>query len=1722
MPDNDLGTAHGRVEITSDTVGVEKAAAALGALNAQGAITEKQFNSLQQSLNKHEQQVKSNASAVDDLRSKHEGLVQRVQEAKVASENLTQKEKELDSALLNVAVTSDDLAKKTQAVSAAKRESVAATKAAEQAQRAFNNELQKSNAAFAYTKRDAADLVQQLEKIDKSLGNNVQSFGRFNDAKDKTRKNIRGLSEDVEQSVGKFEKFRNRVEGAKTSLDNFSSRESVQALQSVAEAISTVRNVLFEVLAYGSAAGGIGLLLGGGSEGLIAMVASLTQMVGLVGLLPGLLSGAAAAAGVLAVGMHGVMESLGSINDPMKFFMSLRELGPITRQAMLDIHSFYASFRGAMMQVQDSIFAPILNDIRPLVMTYLPLLMHAGQEIGGIFGQAGHLFAEWLQAPATIQTIQQFLHNVAEGLRAALPAVQAFSNAWLTISAVGGGFFQQIGTGLAKVAQEFNGFISTAAQNGSLQQFIQYGIDSFMVLARNIKDVTEGLFNIFQIGNQYGGGFLEMFRNIGQEFLNWTRSASGQASISNFFQTLTEAGKALHPIMHQLGEAFVTVVGAIVHLGVAIAPGIGTFFTSLNSALKTLSPLLVQAAPAFNTFLEAVGKLVVQVVQQLGPALPGFLTNFAQAAIELVGPLSALAGALADFLKGMTPDDIKILIIFAGVVQALVIAAPILAGAFAILADPIGLVIAAIVALGLAFEHFYESSDGFRDFINGIGTWFSNIPQVISDAWHGVEDWFAEKWNDIKSWGAKVASSFAEGIESGVQWVKDALHSIADPVVRFLRGNSPTQEGPLSSSWSDEWGAKLSGDYASGIASGSGGVAGASSSVAGAAKDSFTSAGDTITVGGQYVSGTDGFSQWIKNLTADMRTWSKILQDSSHVLTSFALDGLKAVDTFARLWKGGDNELTRPGGFDQGAKPFMPGAAIGLGAEDVPGVPKPDIFGNLHPTPGGDNPADVPGVPGSGLATGAAAKSAAPAAPAGQPAQGAGNVAGITPAQPDSGGSPNYKGQDADLAKALKSSGFTDSQIKGLIALNGVETGNWSHPESIMGFTNEQTGPGIAAHVSGFKEMFDRRQKTGAVVNVGQPESGMDASGTVTDPAKYAKWLLKLEGYSATTDHAGNKYPEGMFVSDDKYAAAVAGAYQGAPGAGPSKANTPTVDASQFGGINLQDQETSTAGAINPSSLNLSTIPVAVQKYADDCIDASARIILSHAGINKTEDELRSVIPAGTNIGTQAAGLNQLNPAGKYVPFEGSGGSQEKMFNAIKASIDNGTGSVLNVAPGSSLAGHTFAPGHFIAVTGYNPDGTINVSDTANGKVYSVTAADAYQATRGRGIVAGTGTGPPPVAGKPPPGGGIQTAGAPSSIGVPGPNDRPYDPVSNPNGVLNASGQATFGGPPQSGGEDVPASQIAINQLPYPNMGQKPIPYLPNEANVKPSPILPGAPNDTHSINVATGVGTGPAPGPGNMGDVPKGDVNTFAFGSQNMNEAITKGISSVGGMADSVFASINSVIDSISAGADLAKKVALLPKDSETVISMIKDVQQFITTAAQIAKTVSQVSGGIGQLVGAGASGDPSGIGGMAAGAFQAVSAISGLIGDALQATNLAITTGIEIYHEVGKYVGDLAGFTLGGGMTGWLGGNTQMLLNTNNGQLYTYNSNNPLAKNTLNPGFQSAYTQTNSPQQLTPTIGSVNVYAGPGQTTGQMMSDTMWMVQTGGTQVVSAAGKQ
>lgn len=97
---------------------------------------------------------------------------------------------------------------------------------------------------------------------------------------------------------------------------------------------------------------------------------------------------------------------------------------------------------------------------------------------------------------------------------------------------------------------------------------------------------------------------------------------------------------------------------------------------------------------------------------------------------------------------------------------------------------PVGLVIAAIVAIGAAFVVLWNKSEGFRNFF--IGLWdgivnvASNAWQGIQNAWNGFVEWFTNLWNSIKETASNAWSSFMEKAQPVIDAIKNVWNSITE------------------------------------------------------------------------------------------------------------------------------------------------------------------------------------------------------------------------------------------------------------------------------------------------------------------------------------------------------------------------------------------------------------------------------------------------------------------------------------------------------------------------------------------------------------------------------------------------------------------------------------------------------------------------------------------------------------------------------------------------------------------------------------------------------------------------------------------------------------------------------------------------------------------------------------------------------------------------------
>lgn len=90
-----------------------------------------------------------------------------------------------------------------------------------------------------------------------------------------------------------------------------------------------------------------------------------------------------------------------------------------------------------------------------------------------------------------------------------------------------------------------------------------------------------------------------------------------------------------------------------------------------------------------------------------------------------------------------------------------------------LLANPIGLVVAAVVGLVAAFIYLWNNVEGFRNFWKK--TW-STIKSLASSAWKSIRKYFSDAWAAIKKmWSA--AGSFFRGIWNGIKNAFSAVKS---------------------------------------------------------------------------------------------------------------------------------------------------------------------------------------------------------------------------------------------------------------------------------------------------------------------------------------------------------------------------------------------------------------------------------------------------------------------------------------------------------------------------------------------------------------------------------------------------------------------------------------------------------------------------------------------------------------------------------------------------------------------------------------------------------------------------------------------------------------------------------------------------------------------------------------------------------------------------------
>ena len=332
-----------------------------------------------------------------------------------------------------------------------------------------------------------------------------------------------------------------------------------------------------------------------------------------------------------------------------------------------------------------------------------------------------------------------------------------------------------------------------------------------------------------------------------EDWVQKTEAMAGAAdATSKAFDKSTDNLQGKLDKMKQVFETFKIRVGNI--LIPIVTNIVDKAIPKIEKAFDTLMPILSDVYTSAKPVIEAFGNAIPGALQIAGDIMSGVfnaikvvippvisLVKFLGDNFSWIGPIAAGLATGIGVLTAAIKINAAITAISAGGFKAWAAstkiagtATKIFAGAQKILnlvmsANLIGIVIAAVVALGTAFVLLYKKCEPFRKFINGIGAgikkgflavvnWFKGLPSFFGNLFSKIGEGIKNGFNAVINWFKGIPSFFGnlfskmgEGIKNGfnavINWFKglpatfsnifDSVKNIVDNAVARITEKFP-------------------------------------------------------------------------------------------------------------------------------------------------------------------------------------------------------------------------------------------------------------------------------------------------------------------------------------------------------------------------------------------------------------------------------------------------------------------------------------------------------------------------------------------------------------------------------------------------------------------------------------------------------------------------------------------------------------------------------------------------------------------------------------------------------------------------------------------------------------------------------------------------------------------------------------------------------------------
>ena len=421
------------------------------------------------------------------------------------------------------------------------------------------------------------------------------------------------------------------VSGIGKALTNIGNAPGINKLgQSFSRMDSTVRTVIGLIAALGPQIAGLG-------SGVAAAGVSLLSSAFVA------LGGALGAGIPLAIGFGG------AILLASKGIAQLKKDSPAAVAGLTQLQN---TFKGLSTQVATALL-PSLNQLSVSLSQALSG-SGLGQALGGALGQVAAAFDGVVKGPAFTGFLAAFTTQIPAAMASIGTGIAGVSNALLTFFTAAAPLAQALATEFAGWGTALANSTAQASKAGTLTVFFDTAKTSIDALLGVVGPLGQALGNVFIQGATFGNQFLGTLGQLASQFLAFTQSTSGQASLATWFQGGMQIMRALLPLVGAVGKALADMVTP------TVMAQVGAFLSSLTGFVPILGQVLSiigqsNVLGVFGTLLNAIGQAltpIMPVLTQLAVVVGQTLAD----SVKAMAPLfNAFAGALGTVAKALTP-----------------------------------------------------------------------------------------------------------------------------------------------------------------------------------------------------------------------------------------------------------------------------------------------------------------------------------------------------------------------------------------------------------------------------------------------------------------------------------------------------------------------------------------------------------------------------------------------------------------------------------------------------------------------------------------------------------------------------------------------------------------------------------------------------------------------------------------------------------------------------------------------------------------------------------------------------------------------------------------------------------------------------------------------------------------------------------------------------------